>query len=93
MVDCRNNSQDEEESDNEDELAATATTKDKDGGKNKQYVNPDKDRTCNHYKKKGHVESKCWKKNPELIPDKVKATRKKQVEEKAEKTSTTATAV
>ncbi len=52
-----NKSQDEKESENEDEVAATATTKDKDGGKKKQYVNPDKDKTCNHCKKKGHVES------------------------------------
>ena len=55
------------------------------GGKKKSYVNPDKDKTCNHCKKKGHVESKCWKKNPDLIPDKVKAARKKQAEKKAEK--------
>ncbi len=88
-----NKSQDKTDSDNEDEVAATATTKDKDGGKKKQYVNPDKNKTCNHCKKKGHVESKCRKKNPELIPDKVEAARKKQAEKKSEKTSTTATAV
>ncbi len=88
-----NKSQDKKESNNEDEVAATATTKDKDNGKKKQYVNPDKDKMCNHCKKKGHVESKCWKKNLELIPDKVKAARKKQAEKKAEKTSTAATAV
>jgi hypothetical protein len=78
---------------NEDEVAATATTKDKDSGKKKQYVNPDKDKTCNYCKKKGHVESKCWKKNPGLIPNKVKVVQKKQAEKKAEKFSTAATAV
>ncbi len=31
------------------------------------------------------MESKCWKKNPNLIPDKVKAAPKKQAEKKAEK--------
>ncbi len=31
------------------------------------------------------MESKCWKKNPDLIPDKVKAAQKKQAEKKAEK--------
>ncbi len=31
------------------------------------------------------MESKCWKKNPDLIPDKVKAARKKQAEKKSEK--------
>ncbi len=64
-----NKSQDKKEFDNEDEVAVTATTKDKDGRKKKQYVNPDKDKMCKHCKKKGHVESKCWKKNQELIPD------------------------
>ncbi len=39
------------------------------------------------------MENKCWKKNPELIPNKVKAALKKQAEKKAEKTSTAATAV
>jgi hypothetical protein len=87
---AENKSQDKKGSDNEDEIAATATTKD--GGKNKPYVNPDKEKTCKHCKKKGHVENKCWKKNPELIPDKVKVAWKKQVEKKAKKTSTAATA-
>jgi hypothetical protein len=31
------------------------------------------------------VESKCWKKNPDLIPNKVKAAQKKQAEKKSEK--------
>ncbi len=44
-------SQDKKDSDNEDEVAATAITKD--SGKKKPYVNPDKEKTCNHYKKKG----------------------------------------
>ncbi len=87
-----NKSQDKKDSDHEDEVAATATTKDKDGGKKKPYVNPNKEKTCNHCKKKGQVENKCWKKSPELIPDKVKAAQKKQVEKKAKKTSTTETA-
>jgi hypothetical protein len=38
------------------------------------------------------MENKCWKKIPELIPDKVKVARKKQAEKKAKKTSTAATA-
>ena len=65
-------------------MVATATGKEG-GGKKKPYVNPDKDKTCNHCKKKGHVERKCWKKNPDLIPDKVKAAQKKQAEKKSEK--------
>jgi hypothetical protein len=82
----------EMDSDNEDEVAATATTKDKDSGKKKPYVNPNKEKTCNHCNKKGHVENKCWKKNPKLIPEKVKAAQKKQAEKKAKKTSTAAAA-
>ncbi len=65
-------SQDKKDSDSEDEVAATATTKDKEGGKKKPYVNPNKEKTSNHWKKKSHVENKCWKKNPKLIPDKVR---------------------
>ncbi len=53
-----NKSQDKKDSDNEDEVAATAATKDKDSGKKKPYVNLDKDKTCNHCKKKGHMENK-----------------------------------
>ncbi len=79
-----NKSHDEKDSYNEDEVVATATGKEG-GGKKKPYVNPDKDKTCNHCKKKGHVESKCWKKNPDLIPNKVKAAQKKQAERKSEK--------
>jgi hypothetical protein len=52
-----NKSQDKKDSDNEDEVAATATTKNKDGRKKKPCVNPDKEKTCNHSKKKGHVEN------------------------------------
>jgi hypothetical protein len=85
-----NKSQDKKDSENEDEVAATAATKD--GGKKKPYVDPDKEKSCNHCKKKGHLDNKCWKKNPELIPDKVKAAQKNQAEKKAEKISTTATA-
>jgi hypothetical protein len=60
-----NKSQDKKDSDNEDEVAATATTKDKDGRKKKPYVNPDKEKSCTHCKKKGQMENKCWKKNPD----------------------------
>jgi hypothetical protein len=81
---ARNKSHHEKDSDNEDEVVATATEKES-HGKKKPYVDPDKEKTCNHCKKKGHVESKCWKKNPDLISDKVKAARKKQAEKKSKK--------
>jgi hypothetical protein len=51
-----NKSQDEKDSDNKDEVAATATTKDKDSRKKKPYVNPYKEKPCNHCKKKDHVD-------------------------------------
>ncbi len=62
---ARDKSQDKKDSDNEDEVAATAIAKDKDGGKKKPYVNADNEKTCNHWKKKGHVENKGWMKNPD----------------------------
>jgi hypothetical protein len=37
--------------------------------------------------------TKCWKKHPELILDKVRAARKKQAEKKSEKISAAATAI
>jgi hypothetical protein len=39
------------------------------------------------------VETKCWKKHPELIPDKVKVARKKKKERKSEQSSAAATAI
>ncbi len=63
-------------SDDEFKVAATAAQKITD--KKKPYSNPGKDNTCSCCKKKGHVENKCWEKHPELIPEKVKAARKKQ---------------
>ncbi len=68
-------------------------TVDKDGKKKTKYINPDKDKTCNHCKKKGHTEKKCWKKHSELIPDKVNVARKKQAEKKTKKASTAATMI
>jgi hypothetical protein len=85
-----NKTQEEKNSNDEDEAAATATQK---GGGKKAYSNPNKDKTCNHCKKKGHVETKCWKKHPKLIPDKAKVARKKQAETNSEKSSAAATAI
>jgi hypothetical protein len=85
-----NKNQEEKDSNNENKVVATATQK---GGRKKAYSNPNKDKTCNHCKKKGNVGTQCWMKHPKLIPDKVKAASKKQVEMKSEKSSTAATAV
>ncbi len=82
---------DEKDLDNEDK--GVAATVNKDGEQKTKYVDPDKAKTCNHCKKNGHTEKKCWKKHLELIPDKVKVARKKQVEKKVEKASTVATAI
>jgi hypothetical protein len=81
-----NKTQDKKDSDNEDEVVATATQK---GGGKKTYSNPDKDKMCNQCKKEGHVETKCWKKHPKLIPDKVNVARKKQAKKKSEAAATT----
>ncbi len=53
------------------------TQKGKRGGRMSQS-NPKKEKTCNHCKKKGHVKAKCWKKHPELIPEKVKVARQQE---------------
>ncbi len=87
---AENKTQEEKDSNDENEVAATATQI---GSRKKPFLNPDKDKTFNHCKKKGHMEIKCWKKHPELTHDKVKAVAKKQTEKKSEKSSTTATAI
>ena len=68
--------------DNEVALVATNKKESEKGGE-KKPTNPDAEKTCNHCKKKGHVEVNCWKKFPDKIPDKVKAVRKKQEEKQA----------
>jgi hypothetical protein len=52
--------QDKKDSENEDEVVASSVEIGNDKEKAK-YVNPDKDKTCNHCKKKGHTKRKCWK--------------------------------
>jgi hypothetical protein len=41
------------------------------GGEKKTYENPNKDKICNHCKKKGHMEASCWEKHPDKIPNKI----------------------
>jgi hypothetical protein len=60
------------------------------GGEKKMYENPNKDKICNHCKKKGHVEASCWEKHPDKIPKKVKVARNKA---KACKSSAAAVAI
>ncbi len=55
-----NKSHDEKDSDNEDEVIAIATEKES-CGKKTPYINPNKEKTCNHCKKKGHVETYAGK--------------------------------
>jgi hypothetical protein len=84
-------SKEDRDSDDDKEVALVATTKK--GGEtagNKKGNNPNANKTCNHCQKKGHVEADCWKNHPDIIPKKVKVTRKKQEEKKA---STAAAAV
>jgi hypothetical protein len=56
----------------------------------KTYENPNKDKICNHCKKKGHVEASCWEKHQNKIPEKVKVARNKA---KALKSSAAAVAI
>ncbi len=60
------------------------------GGEKKTYKNPNKDKICNHCKKKGHVEACCWEKHSDKIPAKVKMARNKA---KARKSSAAAVVI
>jgi hypothetical protein len=72
----------DKDSKNEDEVALVASTKK--GGKKSgrgdkpRKENPDKDETCNHCNKKGHIESTCWTKHPDKKPKSVKNRKSKQ---------------
>jgi hypothetical protein len=59
-----NKNRDEKDLTNKDKVVATTVNKDIE--KKTKYINPDKDKTCNHCKKKGHTEKKCQKKHPEI---------------------------
>jgi hypothetical protein len=85
---------DKKGSDDNEELVVPAIATEKKGeikgGEKKIYKNLNKDKICNHCKKKGHVEASCWEKYPDKIPKKVKAARNKA---KACKSSTAAVAI
>jgi hypothetical protein len=72
----------EDNSNNKDEVALVASTKKggkKSGGGDKpQRENPNKDETCNHCNKKGHIKSTCWTKHPDKKPKSVKNIKSKQ---------------
>ncbi len=60
---------DKKGSDDDEELVVPAIATEKKGeikcGEKKMYKNPNKDKICNHCKKKGHVEASCWEKHPD----------------------------
>jgi hypothetical protein len=69
----------EENSDDEEEMLLAETDGKKTQGKGKKDGKTDpKDPkkketcTCNHCQKQNHIEKDCWKKNPELMPEKFK---------------------
>ncbi len=59
-----------------------AATNAKKGGKKsngrEKKENPNKDKTCNHCKKKGHIEKTCWEKFPDMKPKSFKSHGGKQ---------------
>jgi len=83
-------SKDEKALDDDEELIVPTVATAKNWGEKKKYENPNKDKICNHCKKKGHVEASCWEKHPDKIPEKVKAARNKA---KAQKGATTASVI
>ena len=50
-------------------LTTTQSSKKQSNGSKKQS-------TCSYYKKKGHIEARCFKKHPELRPNKGKKEEK-----------------
>ncbi len=72
---------DDKDSDNKDDITLAATNVKKGGKKSngrEKKENPNKDKTCNHYKKKGHIENTCWKKFPDKRPKLIKSHGGKQ---------------
>jgi len=67
-----------ENADNEDETTLSKVDeKTKNKGKDRSKEKDDKGKkketpTCNHCQMKGHIEVNCWKKNPSLMPEKLK---------------------
>jgi hypothetical protein len=89
-------SKDNKDSNDKNEIALAANNTKKRGkkrdGKEKKE-NPNKDKTCNHCKKKGHLDATCWEKHPEKMPKKVKAARSKAKSEGSKKTSVATAAI
>ncbi len=72
----------EDNSNNKYEVALVANTKKRGkksgGGDKPQRENPNKDETCNHCNKKGHIKSTCWTKHPDKKPKSLKNRKRKQ---------------
>ncbi len=63
-------SKDNKDSDDEEEIALAATNTKKGEKKSngtEKKENPNKDKTCNHCKKKGHIKNTCWEKFPDKV--------------------------
>jgi hypothetical protein len=67
---------------NDKEEIPLATTNAKKGGKKsngrEKKENPNKDKTCNHCTKKGHIKNTCWEKFPDKRPTSFKSCGDKQ---------------
>jgi hypothetical protein len=67
--------------DNKEEIALAATNAKKGGKKSngrEKKENPNKDKTCSHCKKKGHIKNTCWEKFPDKKPKSFKSRGGKQ---------------
>ncbi len=63
--------EDDKDSNDKEEIALAATNAKKGGKKSngrEKKENPNKDKTCNNCKKKGHIENTCWEKFPDKKP-------------------------
>ena len=89
-------SKDNKNSDDKNEIALAATNTKKGGKKSndkEKKENTNKDKTCKHFKKKGHLEATCWEKHPEKMPEKVKAARSKAKSEGSKQISVATAAI
>jgi hypothetical protein len=69
-------SKDDKDSNDKEEITLAATNAKKGGKKSngrEKKENPNKVKTCNHCKKKGHIKNTCWEKFPDKKPKSFKS--------------------
>jgi hypothetical protein len=89
-------SKDNKNSNDENEIALAATNTKKGGKKGndkEKKENPNKDKTCNNCKKKGHLEATCWNKASWEDAQESESSQKQEKSEGSKKTSVATVAI